>query len=146
METEQEWYFLAKSFYNHLVGYNNHSHLDYSAKLIWNSHAPPRISFFAWEAPKGRILTIDNLTKRGVIMVNRCYLCKSNLETPTICFCSVWSLSHFGLISSVSWAYIGLPLVWLKGNYLLGRVFVGKTHTSGLFLLQFLDHLDRKKS
>ena len=29
----------------------------------------------------GKILTIDNLKKRHLIVINRCYLCKSDRET-----------------------------------------------------------------
>jgi hypothetical protein len=36
--------------------------------------------FFAWSVVVGKILTIDNLRKRHVIMVDRCCMCKRNGE------------------------------------------------------------------
>jgi hypothetical protein len=37
--------------------------------------------FFAWSAALGKILTVDNLRKMHVIIVDRCCLCKSNEES-----------------------------------------------------------------
>ena len=37
---------------------------------------PPRISLFAWEATWAKILTLDQLKKRGWRIPNSCYLCK----------------------------------------------------------------------
>lgn len=36
----------------------------FSAKQIWRIQAPPKISFFTWEACRNWILNIDNLMKR----------------------------------------------------------------------------------
>jgi hypothetical protein len=45
-------------------------------KSIWKTRAPPRVAFFVWAAALGRILTIDNLRKRHVIVIDWCYMCK----------------------------------------------------------------------
>ncbi|KAL6329339.1 hypothetical protein AAG906_017644 [Vitis piasezkii] len=37
----------------------------FPSKIIWMSCAQPIISFFAWEASWGRVLTLDRLQKRG---------------------------------------------------------------------------------
>jgi hypothetical protein len=37
--------------------------------------APPTVAFFVWMAALGKILTLDNLQKRN-IMVEWCYICK----------------------------------------------------------------------
>ena len=37
---------------------------------------PMRVSLFAWEASWNRILTCDQLKRRGWNLPNRCYLCK----------------------------------------------------------------------
>jgi hypothetical protein len=50
-------------------------------KGIWRTKAPPRVAFFAWTATRGKILTIDNLRRRGMIVVNRCWLCESDGES-----------------------------------------------------------------
>jgi hypothetical protein len=50
-------------------------------KSIWRSKAPPRVAFFAWTAAHGKILTVDNLRRRGMVMVNRCWLCEADGES-----------------------------------------------------------------
>lgn len=42
---------------------------------IWNSKAPPRAICFLWTAGMGKILTQDNLCKRGRIIVSAYPLC-----------------------------------------------------------------------
>jgi hypothetical protein len=39
-----------------------------------------RAAFFAWSAALGKILTVDNLRKRLIIIVDRCCLCKRDGE------------------------------------------------------------------
>ena len=40
-------------------------------KSVWRTQAPPRVVFFfAWSAALGKILTLDNLRKQHVIMMN----------------------------------------------------------------------------
>jgi hypothetical protein len=50
-------------------------------KSIWKSKAPPRVAFFVWTAALGRILTTDNLRRRRMIVLDYCWLCKSNGES-----------------------------------------------------------------
>ncbi|RVX05505.1 hypothetical protein CK203_013627 [Vitis vinifera] len=45
----------------------------FPSKIIWMSYAQPKISFFAWEASWGRVLTLDRLQKRGWALANRCF-------------------------------------------------------------------------
>jgi len=40
-----------------------------------------KVSFFVWEASHGKILTIDIRQKRGITLVNRCYMCKGDSES-----------------------------------------------------------------
>lgn len=42
--------------------------------------APPRMKFFGWLAIQNRILTEDNLMRRGWCIVNMCVLCRSGAE------------------------------------------------------------------
>ena len=42
--------------------------------------APSKVSFFTWTAAKGKILTLDNLSKRNICVVNRCCMCKNDWE------------------------------------------------------------------
>lgn len=48
---------------------------------IWATKAPPRFRVFAWLMIKNRILTVDNLRRKGFILVNRCYMCEKQEET-----------------------------------------------------------------
>ena len=49
--------------------------VSFPSKIIWNSYVHPKLSFFAWEASWGKILTLDRLQKRGWALANRCFLC-----------------------------------------------------------------------
>ncbi|RVW30523.1 putative ribonuclease H protein [Vitis vinifera] len=85
------------------------SHAFFPSKIIWNSCVQPKLSFFAWEASWGRVLTLDRLQKRGWVMANRCFLCHKSEETidHLLIHCEktreVWMvfLSFFG----VSWVF-----------------------------------------
>ncbi|KAG2729847.1 hypothetical protein I3760_01G267900 [Carya illinoinensis] len=50
-------------------------------KNIWRSKAPTKAAFFVWTAVLGKILTTDNLRRRGLIIVDWCCLCRNNGET-----------------------------------------------------------------
>jgi hypothetical protein len=49
-------------------------------KSVWRTRAPTRAACFAWSATLGKILTMDNLKKRYVILMDKCYICKRNGE------------------------------------------------------------------
>lgn len=38
-------------------------------------HLPSKVGFFAWEALWGKVLTLDQLKRRGWTLANRCFLC-----------------------------------------------------------------------
>ena len=42
---------------------------------------PPKVALFAWEASWGKILTMEQLQRRGYSLANRCFLCLSEEET-----------------------------------------------------------------
>ena len=42
---------------------------------------PTKVSFFAWEAYWGKVLTFDQLKKRGRSLANRCFLCGMEEES-----------------------------------------------------------------
>jgi hypothetical protein len=70
--------FKVKSFYHVLLPRGSSS---FPWKSIWRTKAPPRVAFFAWTTTRSKILTFDNLRRRGIIMVNRCWLCESEKES-----------------------------------------------------------------
>ena len=66
--------FLVKSLYR---AWQPVSLASFPSKIIWNSCVQLKISFFAWEASWGRVLTLDRLQKRGWALANRCFLCQT---------------------------------------------------------------------
>ena len=50
-------------------------------KIIWKSSVQPKVSFFAWETSWGKVLTLDQVQKRGWALVNRCCLCQAHEES-----------------------------------------------------------------
>ena len=54
---------------------------DFPCRSIWNPIVPPKLGFFAWEASRGKVLTLNQLKRRGIPLVNRCFLCEENEET-----------------------------------------------------------------
>jgi hypothetical protein len=68
----------VKSFYFIL---NSSISFPFPWKSIWRTKAPPRVAFFVWSAALGRILTLDNLKRRNIVLVNRCGMCKKEEES-----------------------------------------------------------------
>ena len=83
--------------------------LDFPSRSIWNPIVPPKLGFFAWEASWGKVLTLDQLKKRGITLVNRCFLCEENEETidHLLIHCSrakmLWDLLL--AITEVNWVF-----------------------------------------
>lgn len=50
-------------------------------KSFWDVMVPKRVSFFLWSAGWGKILTIDNLNKRVLLLVNWCCMCHCSGES-----------------------------------------------------------------
>ena len=57
------------------------SSMPFPALSIWNHLVPLKVSFFAWEASWEKVLTLDQLKRRGRPLANRCYLCEKEEET-----------------------------------------------------------------
>ena len=72
---------------------------------IWRASVPPKVAFFAWEASWDKILTLDQLQRRGDSLANRCFLCLFEVETVDhlLLYCAktqvLWNLlfSLFGV-------------------------------------------------
>jgi hypothetical protein len=69
--------FKVGSFFSSLACFVG-SHFPW--KKVWQTQAPTRVAYFAWSAALGKILALDNLRKRHVILVDRCCMCKGNGE------------------------------------------------------------------
>ncbi|RVX00840.1 putative ribonuclease H protein [Vitis vinifera] len=94
---------------------------------IWRACVPPKVAFFAWEASWGKILTLDQLQRRGYSLANRCFLCLAEAETVDhlLLHCvmtrALWNLlfSLFG----VEWVLSGTVKETLLGWH---GTFMGK--------------------
>uniref|UniRef100_A0A2N9GDU1 Reverse transcriptase zinc-binding domain-containing protein n=1 Tax=Fagus sylvatica TaxID=28930 RepID=A0A2N9GDU1_FAGSY len=110
-------------------------------KIIWGVKAPRRISFFTWTAARGKILTCDNLMRKGHVLAGWCCMCKNHWETrdhlllhcevATALWCSVFTMfgiqwvlpakvldmlsgwhNWFGRRSSAVWNLAPLCVMW----------------------------------
>ena len=70
--------FHIRSFYQALCG---HLGSSFPWKGIWRVKALRRVAFFVWAAAWGRILTCDNLRRRGFVMIGWCCMCRCSGET-----------------------------------------------------------------
>jgi hypothetical protein len=70
--------FEVKTFYKALVC---HEMASFPWKGIWRVKAPKRVAFFVWTAALGKILTHDNLRRRGIVVVEWCVMCKKHGES-----------------------------------------------------------------
>ena len=53
----------------------------FPCKSIGKVKVPWKVAFFTWTTAKGKILTLDNLRKRNICIVNRYCMCKSDEES-----------------------------------------------------------------
>jgi hypothetical protein len=66
--------FKVRSFYRILASREAN---PFPWKSIWRTKVPLRVAFFAWTAALGKILTLDNIRKRGIVVINGCCMCES---------------------------------------------------------------------
>jgi len=96
--------FDVRSFYYILIP---HDSPPFPWRCIWRSKALLRVAFFARSAVVGKILTLDNLRKWHLIVVDWCCLCKKNGETVDYhceTVSALWN-SIFSLFS-LAWAIL----------------------------------------
>ena len=70
--------FSVNSFYQCLL---SPTHRDYPWKSVWKPRVPSIVNFFIWTAPLGKVLTIDNLWKRQLVIMDWCCMCKEAGES-----------------------------------------------------------------
>jgi hypothetical protein len=74
-------FFEVKSYYQVLSHPTSTVQATFPWKGIWKVKAPPRVAFFVWTAILGKILTLDNLRKRNIIVLEWCCLCRKGGES-----------------------------------------------------------------
>jgi hypothetical protein len=111
--------FDVRSFYK-ILPYKEIAH--FPMKSIWRTKVPLKVAFFAWVAAIGKILTLDNLRKRQVIVIDRCCMCKNNGESVDHLHCEVACVLWNAIFSrfSLSWVMprrvIDLFACWWTGG------------------------------
>ena len=113
--------FRVSDYYKILVG---NTFLGFPWKSIWKQKIPSRVAFFVWTAALGKCLTIDNLRKRKVWILDWCYMCKRNGESIDHLFLhcpfamDLWSmvLGLFGVTWVTPHTVLGLLGCW-QGNF-----------------------------
>lgn len=70
--------FEVKSYYKVLLSPIQSS---FPWKSIWKVKVPPRVTFFVWMTTLGKILTLDNLRKINIIVMEWYYMCKTSRES-----------------------------------------------------------------
>ena len=104
--------FMVNDYYRILVGPTIYG---FPWRNIWKQKIPSRVAFFVWTVALGKFLTIDNLRKRKVWILDWCYMCKSNGESIDHLFLhypvamDLWSMV-LGLLD-----YLGLCLILFLG-------------------------------
>jgi len=123
--------------------------VDFPRKSIWKVKGHLKVAFF-WSAALGKILTIKNLRRQGLILVNWCCMCKQDREyvDHLLLYCSMvrelWALAlslfgvHWAMPKRVTdllacwkgwlarhhngdlWSAIPLCIIWKERN---GRTF-----------------------
>ena len=137
--------FTVGSYYRALSGT---CHVSFPWKIIWKSRAPPRVASFVWTASLGRIMTIDNLWKRHVLILDWCCMCKKGGETVDhlLLHCplawEVWSMVFdlFGVFWVMPHSIVELLDCW-QGNFGKHWNFLIWSRSS----LFDLEHLERTK-
>nr|XP_023874649.1 uncharacterized protein LOC111987174 [Quercus suber] len=104
--------FKVNDYYRILVGSTD---ICFPWKSIWKQKIPSRVAFFVWTAALGKCLTIDNLRKRKVWILDWCYMCKCNGE-------SIDHLFFHCLVATDLWAMVlGLfGVSWVMPQSVLG--------------------------
>ena len=77
--------------------------VDFPWKSIWRSKAPRQVSFFVWTVAWNKVLTCDNLRKRGHILPSWCCMCRCRgISRP----------SPYSLFCSECFMVLGFPCFW----------------------------------
>ena len=110
--------YTVKANYGHFEGDLSGSIL---ASFIWNNCVPPKVSVFTWKVWWGKVLTMDQLNKRGFELASRCPLYKEDEENID------HLLLHFPLVWGFWAALISLQGMEWVCSFLVKDLMVGWT-------------------
>ena len=72
--------YIVKEGYNAIICSQQWEAVNIPLNLCWDKSCLPKAGLFLWLAFQGKILTYDNLQKRGFSGPSRCILCKQESE------------------------------------------------------------------
>jgi hypothetical protein len=103
--------FKVKALFYSLACYEDRS---FPWKSVWRTQAPLRSVFFVWLVALVKILTLDNLRKHHVIVINRCCMCKKSEETEDhlLLHCEIAFVLCFAIFSLFGLAWVMLRRVF----------------------------------
>lgn len=97
----------------------------FSFERAWKSYfVPPKVGLFFWTLLRGRFLTIDNIKKRGMKLVNRCALCKVDEQLVKHLFTSC-------TVSRAVWNFFSTSFVV---DFIVEFAHYGKTYIEARFV------------
>lgn len=76
--TETKNKFIVKSLY---ITLELGTSITSPSSFIWKAWVQPKVGFFTWETTWGKILTLDQVQKRGRSLANRYFLCHIEEES-----------------------------------------------------------------
>ncbi|KAL4185406.1 hypothetical protein AMTRI_Chr10g230540 [Amborella trichopoda] len=109
-----------------------------SIAQIWKWQIPLKVQIFVWLAPYNKILTVDNLIKRGKILPNICLLCKQDgksknhmlIHCPFVSILWHWLMNVIGVSFPLPHSVMGLlhhfsPLFLPKVGRTIWEIAIG---------------------
>ncbi|CAN1839418.1 hypothetical protein LINPERHAP1_LOCUS35747 [Linum perenne] len=99
--------------------------IGFPVDTIWCKSIPSKVCGFLWQVTHGRILTIDNLRRRGFQFPNRCIMCESEEESIWHLFFDcrfvrqIWILlsSRLSLFGPIPGSVAGVVAAWKGLNW-----------------------------
>ncbi|OVA12342.1 Reverse transcriptase zinc-binding domain [Macleaya cordata] len=90
----------------------------FPVKMLWRKGVPSKVSFMIWSVFQNAIPTMDNLRRRGMVVRNRCWLCKQQEETVSHLFI------HCSMARSI-WQYFLRPfkVEWVTTTSIMDHFF-----------------------
>lgn len=72
---EQSGKYSSKSFYAII---NFRGVMPVFIPAVWSVEVPPKIQMFLWLLAQNRLMTVDNLFRRGIVKPRSCQFCKED--------------------------------------------------------------------
>jgi zinc-binding in reverse transcriptase len=86
--------------------------------IIWKLKMPTRVTIFIWLLLQDRLLTYDNLIKRGWCISNMCYMCRSSIENATHLFAECTYIAEVRtILIEINAATITITQEFNQGHY-----------------------------